>query len=316
MLAPAITLDPELPADAAIARILLSYFSVMDRHEAGVLDASDPEHLHDFRVAIRSSRSILNQTRGVFPVRPTLRFRNNLAWLAAATGETRDLDVFVGRLPEYQALLPDSAAAALDPLRRFLEQQRELARSRLAKTLTSKRYHAFKVAYERFLSARAQVNGGPARREGAVVDLVAKSIRRRYRKLRKEGEQAGGAAQAENLHELRKTGKKLRYLIEAFKSLCVEDEARVVVKGLKALQDLLGEVVDLGVQRRLLRQWARAMVRSDAEVSNTLMAMQALDVSLAQAELETRRTFHGHIGTYGNREMRNRMKRLVVQGSG
>lgn len=313
MPAPEIPLDPSLRADAAVARILLAHRQVMEQHEPGVLRGTDPEDLHDFRVAIRSSRSILNQTRGAFPARPTLRFRNGLAWLAAATGAARDLDVFLGKLPGFRALLPDPAAEALAPLQDFLEVRSRLAHARLAQTLTGKRYHDFKEAYDRFLRERAEANGRLPNREGPVVDLAARAIRRRYRKFRKEARLAGSAATAVTLHELRKVGKKLRYLVEAFQPLCAEDESRAVVKTLKSLQNMLGGVVDLAVQRRLLRHWAHEIVGQGANGAKTLGAIQALNLALAQAELRERGALEGHLRVCRDAELRERLKRLFGQ---
>lgn len=312
---PVVSLDPELRADAAIARVLLAHRHVMAEHEAGVLKGTDPEDLHDFRVAIRSSRSILNQTRGAFPMRPTLRVRSNLAWLAAATGAARDLDVFLGKLPGYRDRLPGPLAEALGALCDFLEARSGMAYAGLVQTLGTTRYQAFKEFYDRFLRTRAQAEGRPRVGSGPVVALAARALRKRYRRLRREGRWLEApAAPAEALHELRKTGKKLRYLIEAFRPLCADHEGRAALKGLKTLQDLLGEVVDLAVQRRLLRQWARAIGGRGAGSLDTLAAMQALDVLLEESELEARSALRGHLDLCTGAELRMRMKHLFGGG--
>ena len=61
---------------------------------------------------------------------------------------------------------------------------------------------------------------------------------------------------AEDLHELRKVGKELRYLLEFFTSLYPADVVKPFIKTLKGLQDQLGRFQDREVQATALRRLA------------------------------------------------------------
>ena len=58
------------------------------------------------------------------------------------------------------------------------------------------------------------------------------------------GRRIGDDSPAEALHDLRKKGKELRYLLEFFASLYAADVVKPMVSTLKGLQDVLGRFQD------------------------------------------------------------------------
>ena len=67
---------------------------------------ADLEFLHDFRVAIRRTRSVLREMRGVFAPDDLERVRASFKWLQDQTSATRDLDVY---LREFEELRSDGS---------------------------------------------------------------------------------------------------------------------------------------------------------------------------------------------------------------
>ncbi len=112
-------LDPSMRADAATKLILGTAFSSLQRNEAGVLADLDSEFLHDFRVAVRRTRSALAQIKDVLPQKAVDAFRDEFAWLGQITGPTRDLDVYLLEMDEFAAALPPYMHDRLIPLRRY-----------------------------------------------------------------------------------------------------------------------------------------------------------------------------------------------------
>ncbi len=53
-------------SDVVVARVLARLLEIQDANLPGALADSDVEFLHDFRVAIRRTRSVLREMRGVF----------------------------------------------------------------------------------------------------------------------------------------------------------------------------------------------------------------------------------------------------------
>ncbi len=97
-----------------------------------------------------------------------------------------------------------------------------------------------------------------------------------YRRVRKEGRAISPDSPAEDLHELRKSCKKLRYLLEFFSSLYPKKQVGALIKLLKVLLDNLGKFQDLAVQGDHLREMAQTMRDEGVAATDTLLAMGVL----------------------------------------
>src|SRR5262245_7094513 len=112
-------------ADEGLRRLHRAHLAVLRWNEPGVRADLDSEFLHDLRVAVRRTRSLLGQFKQVFPKAEVTHFRAELGWLGRLTGPTRDLDVFCEAIEE--AMDADPSLAALAPLLAVLHarQRRE-----------------------------------------------------------------------------------------------------------------------------------------------------------------------------------------------
>ena len=72
-----IQLDPTMRSDEATKIILRYLLQIMKINAANLEKDLDTEFLHDFRVAIRRTRSALSQIKSVFPPKPTGRFKKD-----------------------------------------------------------------------------------------------------------------------------------------------------------------------------------------------------------------------------------------------
>ena len=104
---------------------------------------------------------------------------------------------------------------------------------------------------------------------------------------------------AEDLHELRKVGKELRYLLEFFASLYPAEVVKPMVKSLKGLQDMLGRFQDREVQANSLRELAPEVAEPRA-----LMAMGVLVERFMQEEAAARAEFADRFGAFASKEQR------------
>ena len=77
--------DPCRRGDEASKAILKRLLNELSANEPGVLQNLDPECLHDYRIAVRRTRSALGQIKGIFPRRSVERFRPRFAWLGKIT---------------------------------------------------------------------------------------------------------------------------------------------------------------------------------------------------------------------------------------
>jgi CHAD domain-containing protein len=112
-----------------------------------------------------------------------------------------------------------------------------------------------------------------------------------YRRVRKEGRAMSPASPPEDMHELRKSCKKLRYLVEFFDSLYPKQEVRQLVKLFKVLLDNLGKFQDLAVQADHLREMAQRMRDEDRASTDTLLTMGILVGDLLEHQHRAREDF-------------------------
>ena len=137
---PTVALDAGDQALDAFRRVLANLARAVDANWQGTVDDVDPEFLHDLRVAVRRTRSVLAQGRRVLPGDVRARYREEFGWLGGATGPARDLDVYGIEWDGYVAPLGPGPAAALEPVRAHIEAQRVSAHAALSDVLRSDRY--------------------------------------------------------------------------------------------------------------------------------------------------------------------------------
>ena len=305
-----IPLEPELRADAALRRVLLVLLATMERNEAGAIASLDTEFLHDFRVAVRRTRSALTQIKGVLPKTVLNRYKREFAWLGQITTPSRDLDVYVLQFDDYKHSLPESARVDIEPLRNFLLRHQEIEHRTLARRLDSVRYRRLKQNWRKFLTQPVSERSTLANAQRPVVDVACERIWRVYRRAIKEGRAITQDSPAEALHELRKTCKKLRYLMEFFQSLFPDSEIKALIKVLKQLQDNLGDFQDYEVQVLTLRQFSQQMVKEDAAPAETLLAMGMLIEGLERRQHAARAEFAEHFAGFDQQDNLERYRRL------
>jgi CHAD domain-containing protein len=284
-------IDPKARSDAATKRILLRLLDIMQANETGARADLDAEFLHDFRVAVRKSRTALAQIKGVFPQSVVSRFRREFSWLGRITGNTRDLDVYLLKFDEYKASLPEALRADLDPLHEFLQTHQRSEQQALAKALDSRRYHTLVSAWRRFLEAPVPQRTTLRNAARPVAALSADRIWHMYRRVAKEGSAIHDDSPAETYHEVRKSCKKLRYLIEFFESIYPTKEIRDLIKSLKLLQENLGDFQDLAVQACAMQDFARRMTEESKVPPAALMAMGILVEGLLARQQRAKEEF-------------------------
>jgi CHAD domain-containing protein len=303
-----VRLDREMRSDEAAKRILAELLETMVRNEQGIIDDVDSEFLHDFRVAVRRTRTALVQIKDVFPKSVLDRFQPQFAWLGQLTTPTRDLDVYLLQFDDYRSALPPAVRGDLEPLHAFLHRHRTQEQATLVKGLRSMRYQRFVEAWRRFLTSPGPQHS-PLRNATRAIDNVAgHRIWRMYKRVVREGEEITTSSPDEALHELRKSCKKLRYLMEFFQSLYPVDQIKRSIKALKILQDNLGEFQDLSVQIQTLRRFAEQMVREGEVPSETLIAMGILVEQLAERQHCAREQFANRFEQFVTAENREHFR--------
>ena len=280
----------EMPAGDALRLICSQQLDAIVQHLPGARQGRDPEALHDLRVAVRRTRSALSEFRRLFPADRLAHFRGELRRFGEITGPVRDLDVYLEHLPAYRALLPADAAQALAPFRTFLLRHRRVERRRLVRRLASVRLQRLLADWQRFLEV-ADGSVWPARAAQPANLTARRHIWKLYRRFLRQGAAISAASPDRDLHLLRITGKKLRYLVEFFRPLHPPAEIALLVKAMKGIQDFLGNYQDLTVQQVHLGELTRQMQAEGDVPPETLAALSLLVVNLRDRQHRARREF-------------------------
>ena len=279
-------------ADVVASRVLLRLREIQQQNLAGALDGKDIEYLHDYRVAIRRTRAVLRELRGVFLPDERKRMRASFRWLQNETGPTRDLDVYLRDFDELKELVPVAIRADLDPVRAVLNLRHSMARVKLNDTLTGDRARELNTEWGEILEVL--VLEGEANRPDAarpIGELAARRIARVHRRMVRMGHAIDAESPPERYHELRKKGKELRYLLELFAAPLFDESAvHPLVKALKGLQDVLGRHQDREVQIDLLKEIALEVVGEPQGVA-TVMAIGVLVDRLEEDAHAARKRF-------------------------
>ena len=313
---PTLELNPDETAAAGTRRALLFLFEQMLAQEEGVLRGEDPEALHDFRVAVRRTRSTLGQVRGVFPPFRREKFRESFAWLAGESNLLRDTDVLLESVPVLAAeVLPDRVED-LSPLREHLLAERERAHAALVKVLRGAKYKGLVRSWRSFLEKPPKVSEATApNAERPIFAVACERLLAVYGRIRKRTRAFEPPVPAVELHELRIECKKLRYLLELFRSLFATEEISAVIAHLKHLQDLLGEMNDCEVQKEMLYRLAGDLERAAGEKgasapAATCFAMGRLAQRHERRQKELRKSLENRIEELTRGQARAFFRRL------
>ena len=285
-----LTLDPGQPAAEALRLVLGRLLDTLLANQKGVERHLDSEFLHDFRVAVRRTRSALGQLKGVFPAREVEHFRREFAWLGAITSPARDLDVYLLHFPDFQASLPPEVHDDLLPFREFLAKHLQSEYRQLVKHLRGARFRKLVSRWRDFIEAPGDIENTPLGAQ-PLNEVAGARIWKVYRRVVREGHAINRLSPSTDLHELRKTCKKLRYLMEFFQSLYPAAAIGRLIKALKGLQDYLGAYQDLHVQVETLRRFSHEMSEEGNAPAQTLLALGRLVEGLDQRQTLVRDEF-------------------------
>jgi len=301
-----------MPAPVAVARLLLRLLDTIELNVDGVLRDIDTEFLHDFRVAVRRTRSAIKLLGTVLPADLAGHYAAEFKWLGDVTTPIRDLDVHLLGFDAMTGQLAAASPADLEPLRAFLVRRRAREFRRLAAALRGPRFRAITDDWRKALLEIRDASG-PRRRRPTAAALARGTTERAFRRIAARGAAITPDSPPESLHDLRKRAKELRYLLEFFASLHDPVAYRKVVSDLKQLQDCLGEFQDSEVQRHEIHALADAMLAERAAPAATLLAMGEIAAQLAHSQVEARAEFAVRFARFAGPAGQERV-RVLLEG--
>lgn len=208
---------------------------------------SDPDGLHDVRVACRRGRVFLSEFGDNLPDGPTRKARKRLRKMGRRLGEARELDVSIALACDW----PTEDAAA----RAYV----------VARLETDRGYAQAKVAEAQEQLATAEIGAAVAKAKDGFEPSTACHLRHARDRLRKRLKKLQSLYAAwwtsrldEDLHLVRIRLKKFRYSVEVYHRLYGRSADKFLHQ-LEAAQDSLGRWNDLrSLRNRILPMEADA----------------------------------------------------------
>ncbi len=223
-------------------------------HDPGTRLGTDPEELHQMRVAVRRLRALLRA------IRPLLRgdwatpLGDDLRWLGRALGPVRDADVLLERFQRRADALSPGLQSPFTMSLGPLVDTRESARGKLVPALEDPRYFLLLEKLDRAIVDARLDDDGPT---------LAELARKEFRRLNKRVRRLDTHPSDEELHEVRILGKRARYAAE-FAAPTMARDATPFIRRAKRLQDVLGEHQDSCIAEVQVWQLAAAVRDTDA----------------------------------------------------
>lgn len=306
---PRIELEVRASLRVAAAALLQPLLGVMVRNEPGVKDDVDPEYLHDYRVALRRTRTALAELKGALAADQTRAFRARFAELAALTGRVRDLDVHLGLRSRYACWVPSEFRAGLDPVFDALQRERDARRAPLLALLSSPSYATLKRDWRRALRDLAVGKAAGVASEEPAIPIARAAAAKRYRRLvaiASSVEVLDDAA----LHRARVQSKRLRYMLEFFAHPLGEGSTGAIAMTARA-QDALGAHHDAGVLRALLVAEARRIRAADRDAMARAAALGALIARLEARHEKSSRRANARLTELTEKKSQRAFRRLL-----
>lgn len=249
------SLLPVMSVAQAFRNVVFSCIAHLQANERGLLETSDPEYLHQARVALRRLRSALSVFTRAFPRSLFEDLTGELRWLGGCLAPARDWDVFV-----TETLRAVCSAFPGDEGLHWLTQRsaelRAAANDTAREAVASTRYSVLLLRLGGFFlrepwqhhhadEANARLRALP------LAEFTARTLERRHKGTLNSGNDLS-KLDAASLHALRIRIKKLRYAAEFFSALYNRGEVREYLSALTGLQELLGGLNDAVTVERLL----------------------------------------------------------------
>lgn len=268
--------------DTSAQAAFVSYAAPLVDHAiefaAAVRDDASPEALHQLRVSLRRLRSLWWAFEPLMDGGETGSERAVYKFLATAAGKTRDWDILIELLAREQgesgdlvSQLQDARGAALAASRETLANAdvKHLLHEALSTTTKELNTSHERVPLRKFAEKR--------------VDAAERSLKKRVKRAR-SAKRSNYAA----FHNVRKAGKKVRYLLEFFEPV-LKGARRRTLKRLKQIQKRFGALNDVVASEQLLRDSTALSVHS----ADTRAALDWLELERKRRMRLAARRLHG-----------------------
>ncbi|MEM6399348.1 MAG: CHAD domain-containing protein [Cyanobacteria bacterium P01_D01_bin.116] len=301
-----------------------SIYSAIEKHfnktwkwEKAVKNDKDTEALHQMRVGMRRLRTTVSRFNSVVNF-PKSANDKNIGKISRGLGSLRDLDVLKETLKNiYQPQLPKKEKEILDKVINTLDKQRVDAVTDVKAIFKSERYKSLKTDLKGWLEEPSYQPLANLKIQQVLPDLllpeissfllhpgwlVGTKVEKNKVVISTDFDEKKVDKQlltfSEQLHDLRKQAKRLRYQMELFTNLYGEGYANYLAQ-VKETQEVLGSMQDSAVLNECLEDVLESKISKELPTLARLLAKHRYEKwqqwqSLQERflKLETRHEFH------------------------
>ena len=264
------TIPPHASLDDAVAGVVGHLADVILHWATRVVGSQTPEPVHQMRVAVRRLRSALT----VF--RRAIDPDSQAPWLGQLSGRLKTLAMHLGAARDWDVFLTETGAdigrsfagdRRIAGLLAAATRRRTAAYATLQALTEGREWPDFELGLALLPATRpwrADLTAEQGELMANPVRIYAeRALDRRLKHALTQGHQLS-VPPPDQLHDLRKQIKKLRYATEFFGALFPEKSVRKYLSRLERLQAVLGAINDRAVAAGLLEQLAGGSDRAFA----------------------------------------------------
>lgn len=313
---PQFELSPEQPAYGALCTIQNIFRKIMNNNIEGACNDKDPEFLHDFLLAVRRTRCLLNRYSSVFSDKELNLIQQDFDWIEQAATPIRDLDISLSHFDDFVLRVDKEHKNALQPLYQFLKSEKTAQQRKMRVPLESPRYVRLMKKWRAFLKRDITDLDLSLDAKKPILEIASRCIWDIYQDVILMGKAITDKSPANSLLELHQISKRLGYQMEIFQTLYPAKKLAPLLKIQTSLQENLNAFHDLNVQYNDLLDDRKRMKREQRTMPIWLEAIDQLAAEINSERKEERRKFHDCYERLAGKKMQKRFRSLFADNSG
>ncbi|WP_169942191.1 CHAD domain-containing protein [Campylobacter sp. RM15925] len=207
------------------------------------LETKDEEALHQFRVNLRKTRSMLKLLSSVFDKKTADHFNKNFKTIASSTNKKRDIDVFLDFLKEEKRT---------KPLILLAQEVKEAENIKITAMLNASKSEEVFKDWEIFLKEQSDFYQGKDY-DKPIKKVVAYALRLQILRLQKSLALLNNECENLHFHNTRIQIKRLRYLLEIFIDMFAIKSLEKCRQRAKEIQEIFGDLQDRDIWLEILK---------------------------------------------------------------
>ena len=245
-------IECDAPAANGIQLVLTGRLKEMCAFRKKALDWSDPEGVHDMRVASRRLRSALRDFSPYLRKRQMKASLDEIKKIADTLGEVRDEDVAILALEKVMQKTPAQFRDGIEELIELRRAKLKQSRKALMQILRHRTIVKVQTDFASALSDALKPQTRKSRPDAGLANAVSYrqvargTILSRLNEVEQLSNSLYHPLKATPLHKMRIAAKRLRYALELFDE-CWAPRLKPFAKKVATLQTALGELHDCDV---------------------------------------------------------------------